>query len=148
MQIKSDLHSFDSIVKRNYWMVYPTLHTSYAIDEHNELQFNYSLRVNRPEADDLNPFPEYQNPLSLRAGNPYLKPEKVHSIEASYQWQKGSMTLLGTLYYRYVTNKLTPVTSYLDGNILLTTKENLNNGSSAGAELILNANIGSGQAST
>ena len=142
MQIKSDLHSFDSIVKRNYWMVYPTLHTSYAIDEHNELQFNYSLRVNRPEADDLNPFPEYQNPLSLRAGNPYLKPEKVHSIEASYQWQKGSMTLLGTLYYRYVTNKLTPVTRYLDGNVLLTTKENLNNGSSAGAELILNANIG------
>ncbi len=33
MQIKSHLHSLDSIVTNDYWMVYPTLHASYAIDE-------------------------------------------------------------------------------------------------------------------
>lgn len=142
MRIKSHLHSLDSIVTNDYWMMYPTLHVSYAIDERNELQLNYSLRVNRPEADDLNPFPEYQNPLSLRAGNPYLKPEKVYSIEAGYQWRKGGTTVLGTLYYRYVTHKLTAVTHYLPTGVLLTTKENLNNGSSAGAEFILNTAVG------
>lgn len=142
MRIKSHLHSLDSIVTNDYWMVYPTLHVSYAIDEWNELQLNYSLRVNRPEADDLNPFPEYQNPLTLKAGNPYLKPEKVHSIEAGYQWRKGGTTVLGTLYYRYVTHKLTTVTRYLPTGVLLTTKENLNNGSSAGAEFILNTAVG------
>ncbi|HJA87391.1 MAG TPA: TonB-dependent receptor [Candidatus Parabacteroides intestinavium] len=142
MRIKSHLHSLDSIVTNDYWMVYPTLHVSYAIDEWNELQLNYSLRVNRPEADDLNPFPEYQNPLSLRVGNPYLKPEKVHSVEAGYQWRKGGTTVLGTLYYRYVTHKLTAVTRYLPTGVLLTTKENLNNGSSAGAEFILNTAVG------
>lgn len=142
MRIKSHLHSLDSIVTNDYWMVYPTLHASYAIDERNELQLNYSLRVNRPEADDLNPFPEYQNPLSLRAGNPYLRPEKVHSVEAGYQWRKDGTTILGTLYYRYVTHKLTPVTRYLPTGVLLTTKENLNNGSSAGAEFILNTTVG------
>ena len=41
-----------------------------------------------------------------------------------------------------MTNKLTPVTRYLANNVLLTTKENLNNGSSAGAELVLDAEIG------
>jgi len=142
MQIKSHLHSLDSIVTNDYWMVYPTLHASYTIDEQNELQLNYSLRVNRPEADDLNPFPEYQNPMSIRAGNPYLKPEKVHSVEAGYQWRKGSTTILGTLYYHYVTHKLTTVARYLSGNVLLTTKENLNNGSSAGTEIILNTAVG------
>lgn len=142
MRIKSHLHSLDSIVTNNYWMVYPTLHVSYAIDERNELQLNYSLRVNRPEADDLNPFPEYQNPLTLKAGNPYLRPEKVHSIEVGYQWRKGGTTMLGTLYYRYVTHKLTAVTRYLPTGVLLTTKENLNNGSSAGAEFILNTAVG------
>lgn len=143
MQIKSQLFTLDSIVKNDYFMVYPTLHTSYAIDGHSELQLNYSLRVNRPEADDLNPFPEYQNPLTLKAGSPYLKPEKVHSLEAGYQWKKRSTTILGTLYYRYVTNKLTTITRYVDHNVLLTTKENLNNGSSAGAEIILDTEIGS-----
>lgn len=142
MRIKSHLHSLDSIVTNDYWMVYPTLHASYAIDEQNELQLNYSLRVNRPEADELNPFPEYQNPLSVKAGNPYLKPEKVHSVEAGYQWRKGNTTILGSLYYRYVTHKLTTIARYLPGNVLLTTKENLNNGSSAGAELILNTAVG------
>lgn len=141
-EIKSRLLGMDSIVNNNYFMIYPTLHTSYQLNENNELQFNYSLRVNRPEADDMNPFPEYQNPLSLKSGNPYLKPEKIHSIEAGYQWKKGVTTILGTLYYRYTTNKLTTVTKYLDNSVLQTTKENLNSGQSAGAEFILNTEIG------
>ncbi len=142
MQIKSQLFTLDSIVNNAYFMVYPTLHTSYAIDGHNELRLSYSLRVNRPEADDLNHFPEYQNPLTLKAGNPYLKPEKVHSLEAAYQWKKGATTILGTVYYRYVTNKLTTITRYVDGNVLLTTKENLDNSSAAGAEVMVGSEIG------
>lgn len=139
--IKSQLLSLDSIVKNNYFKVYPTLHTSYQLNENSEFQANYSLRINRPEGDDLNPFPEYQNPLTIKAGNPYLKPEKIHSVEAGYQWKKGSTTILGTLYYRYVFNKLTRVTKYLDHSILLTTKENLSSSQSAGAELILNTEL-------
>lgn len=142
MRIRSRLRGRDSTVSDNYLMAYPTLHASYAIDGHNELLLNYSLRVNRPEADDLNPFPEYQNPLTLRAGNPYLRPEKVHSVEAGWRWKRGGTTLLATLYYRYTANKLTELTRYLPGNVLLTTKENLNSGSSAGAEVIADAEIG------
>lgn len=100
MRITSRLYGLDSVVTTDYWMAYPTLHVSYAIDDRRELRLNYSLRVNRPEADALNPFPEYQNPLTLRVGNPYLKPEKIHSVEAGYQWKKGGTTILGTLYYR------------------------------------------------
>lgn len=142
MKIESRLFTLDSIAKNNYFMIYPTLHTSYKLNERNEIQLNYSLRVNRPDGEDMNPFPEYQNPLSLKAGNPYLKPEKIHSIEAGYQWKTTSTTILGALYYRYVTNKLTTVTKYIDNSILLTTKENLNSSSSAGMELILNTGFG------
>lgn len=141
-KIESRLLTLDSIAMNNYFMIYPTLHTTYKLNDQNELQLNYSLRVNRPQGGDMNPFPEYQNPLSLKAGNPYLKPEKIHSIETGYQWKRGNTTILGTLYYRYVTNKLTTVTKYLDNSILLTTKENLNSSSSAGIELILNTGLG------
>lgn len=142
MQIKSKLFSTGATVNNNYFMVYPTMHTSYKFDDNNELQLNYSLRVNRPSADDLNPFPEYQDPLSLKAGNPYLKPEKIHSVEFGYQWRSGVTTLLSTLYYHYTTNKLTTVVRYLDNSVLMTTKENLNSGSAAGLEMILNTQLG------
>lgn len=142
MQIKSHLFSLDSLVNSHYFMVYPTLHTAYLLNGNSELRLSYSLRMNRPEADELNPFPEYQNPLTLKAGNPYLKPEKIHSVEAGYQWRNGVTTILGTLYYRYVTNQLTTVTRYMSDNVLLTTTENLNNASSAGAEFIADTGIG------
>jgi len=142
MRIKSQLFTLDSVINNRYFTVYPTLHTSYAIDGRNELQLNYSFRVNRPEADELNPFPEYQNPLTLKAGNPYLKPERIHSIEMGYQWQNGITTVLTTLYYRYTTNKQTLISRYLNNNVMLLTTQNMDNASSAGAEVIVNSKIG------
>lgn len=121
---------------QHYASVYPTLHATYAVDRHNELMLSYSLRVNRPEGSDMNPFPERINPLSMQAGNPDLKPEKIHSIEAGWQWRKDEMTLLGTLYYRYLTNRITEVSRYIENGVLLTTKENMNSSQSAGAEVI------------
>lgn len=139
---RSELFSLDSVVNNNYFMVYPTLHTSYKINGHNELQLSYSLRVNRPEADNLNPFPEYQDSITLHAGNPYLKPEKIHSVELGYQWQQGATTILGTLYYRYITHKMTMIAQQLPNSAIQTTMANLNSGSSAGAELIFNTKLG------
>ena len=109
------------------------------MDETKELQLNYSLRVNRPEGSDLNPFAERINPLSLEAGNPNLKPEKIHSLELGWMWnnQKGT-SFLSTIYYRYLKNEITQVSKYIDDGVLLTTKENLNSSNSAGVELILN----------
>ena len=80
--IKSKLISTDTIIPNNYKNVFSTLHTSYKLNDNHELQLNYSARINRPEGDDLNPFPEYQDPLNVHSGNPYLKPEKIHSIES------------------------------------------------------------------
>lgn len=142
MQIKSLLVNQDSTMRQSYFTIYPSLHTAYTIDEHNEVQLNYSLRVNRPEADDMNPFPEYQNPLTVKAGNPDLKPEKIHSIEAGYQWRGGATTILATLYYRYTTNKITSLTHYTDNTILYKTKENMNGGAATGVELIMNTRLG------
>ena len=69
-------------------------------------------------------------------------PEKVHSLEAGYQWKNGGTIILGSLYYRYVTDKLTTVTRYVDNNVLLTTTENLDNSMAAGAEVIVDAEVG------
>lgn len=135
--ISNKLVSQGKNLSQNYANVYPTLHLSRSIGEGNELMLSYSLRVNRPEGSDMNPFAERINPLSLEAGNPDLKPEKIHSVETGWLLRtEGGASLMSSLYYRYITNQITTVSRYIDDGVLLTTKENLQSAQNAGVELI------------
>ncbi len=120
---------------RDYNRLYPSLHATWDLTAAQQLQLNYSHRVRRPEGDDLNPFPEYQDPFNLRAGNPRLLPEDIHAIEAGWQRRQGDTTLLATAYYRYRYHARTEVTRYIDSVTLLTTKENLGTSTASGLEL-------------
>ncbi len=140
--IKSKLLTLNQTVPNNYFLFYPTIHSSYKLNDHNELQLNYSLRVNRPEGDDLNPFPEYQDPYNVRMGNPNLMPEKIHSIEVGYQWKDDVTTLVATLFYRNAYNKMTTITKVLADDVVQTTKENMSSSQASGLELIANSAIG------
>ncbi|MBI4624038.1 MAG: TonB-dependent receptor [Verrucomicrobia bacterium] len=127
--------------KNDYNRFYPSLHLSYDLSGTRQLQLNYSHRVHRPDGDDLNPYPEYQDPFNLRAGNPRLVPEDIHSIEAGWQHKQDDTTYLATAYYRYRYHGMTDVTRYLDSTTLLTTKENLGTSHSAGLELGANTRL-------
>jgi outer membrane receptor protein involved in Fe transport len=136
--IKGRLVTKDSLINNDYFKVYPTLHLSYKL-KNSELQLNYSKRVHRAEGDDINPFPEYQDPRNLRAGNPKLKPEIIHSIEFGYKWQDKNFSFVPSLYYRYKLNGFTSVIIPVNDSTLLTTMQNLSNDKSAGLELIFSA---------
>ncbi|MBC7887517.1 MAG: TonB-dependent receptor [Ferruginibacter sp.] len=135
---KSNLLTKDSVIQNNYFQVYPTLHLAYQLSK-GELQLNYSRRVNRPDGDDLNPFTEIVDPLNLRAGNPKLLPEYIHSLEFGYQWKNKVFSFVPSIYYRYKYNGFTTVTKPINDSVLLTTRENLSNDRSAGLEFILSA---------
>ena len=139
--IKGTLVTKDSLISNQYFKIYPTLHLSYKLKK-GEVQLNYSRRVHRPEADDLNPFPEYQDPNNLRAGNPKLLPEVTHSVEFGYKWQDDHFSFVPSLYYRYKQNGFTTVTIRLNDSVLLTTQQNLSNDKSTGLELIFSAKVG------
>jgi len=140
--VKSDLVTGDSIISNDNFNLYPTLHLAYKFSELTELQLNYSRRVNRPEGDDLNPFPEYQDPRNLRSGNPRLKPEYINSIEFGWQWQNDNLTVVPSLFYRNRYNGFTTVIKALNDSTLLTTHENLSSDQSAGFEFVLAGNVG------
>jgi outer membrane receptor for ferrienterochelin and colicin len=107
-----------------------------------ELQLNYSRRANRPEGDDLNPFPEYQSLRNIRAGNPRLLPEFIHSVEFGVQWQNDNLTIVPSVFYRNKYNGLTRVTRQHPDSTLWTTMENLASDESAGFEMVVSGNIG------
>ncbi|MCX6238607.1 MAG: TonB-dependent receptor [Bacteroidia bacterium] len=135
--VKSHQITTDSVINNNYFRLYPSLHLSYNVDDAHELQLNYSHRIRRPEGDDMNPFPEYQDPYNLRIGNPRLKPEEIHSVEFGYQYKNKATTITSTVYYRYTYNGMTSITKYLNDSVLINTRFNLSKSSSAGFEFIV-----------
>ncbi len=139
--IKGDLVTKDSLISNEYFKLYPTIHLAYKL-KNGELQLNYSKRVNRPDGDELNPFPEYQDPRNLRAGNPKLLPEIIHSAEFGSQWRNENFSFVPSLYYRYKKNGFTDVLVKLNDTTFLSTIQNLSNDKSAGLELIFSAKAG------
>jgi outer membrane receptor protein involved in Fe transport len=126
----------------NYRRLYPSLHLSYNLSETGQLQLNYSHRIHRPESDDLNPFPEYQDPFNLRAGNPHLLPEDTNSLESGYQFKQDNTTYLAVAYYRQTYHAFTTITRYIDSVTLLTTHENLSTHRAGGLELAATRDLG------
>ncbi len=62
----------------------PSLSVSRKIGENDMFRLNYSRKVQRPQADWLNPFTDVADPRNIRTGNPDLKPEFVHKMELGY----------------------------------------------------------------
>lgn len=140
--IKTDQRAVGLKNTNDYIDVYPSVHLSYRITDAHQLQLSYSHRVNRPDGDDLNPFPQYDDPFDRHAGNPNLKPENTHSIEGGYQYENDGVSYLASLYVRQQNQGITDVTRYIDANTLLTTPENLATSRSAGLELGATRRIG------
>jgi len=140
--VTSHLVNTGATVPNDYNRVYPTLHLAWQVTDGHEVQLNYSHRVHRPEIDDLNPFPEYVDPFNLRAGNPLLKPEDTHSLEAGYGYQRKETSFTATVYHRQLYHGFTTVTRDLGGGVLLTTRENLAVSRASGLELTANGDLG------
>ena len=139
---ESQLVTTGQDIANNYSRVYPSLHLSYQLTDTKEWQLNYSHRIHRPESEDLNPFPEALDPFTLRAGNPHLQPEDVHSIETGYSYRENNTSLTATAYYRYTYHAFTILTTNLGNGVLLTTQENLSVARSSGLEMTANTDLG------
>lgn len=135
--IISKLITTGEVIPNHYFKVYPTLHFTYKLADNKELQLNYSRRVRRPEADELNPFAEYADPTNVRVGNPFLLPEIIHSVELGYQWGSDHFSVLPGIYYRYTYNRFTSITTALNDSVLVSRQQNLSNDKAFGADVIL-----------
>ncbi|MDP4291997.1 MAG: outer membrane beta-barrel family protein [Bacteroidota bacterium] len=139
---RANLVTKDSIINIKYPRLYPSLHLSYDLTKDQKLQLNYSHRIRRPQDEELNPFPEYQDLQNVRIGNPHLKPEDIHSVELGYQIKKKNIALISTLYYRYNYNGITSIVNDLGNGVLQSTLENLSKNQSSGLELIFSGTLG------
>jgi len=88
--------------------LFPSVFLSYKLENRQELQANFSRRVNRPNFFQLIPFTDRSDSLFITRGNPDLRPEFTSSFEVSYSKTYGkNNSFLASAYYKYTTDLIT-----------------------------------------
>ena len=125
--------------------LFPSVFLTQKLKEGQELQINYTRRMNRPLVFQLSPFLDFTDSLNLTQGNPYLRPEFTNSFEISYQkLYKGNNNLLLSIYYKNTTRMISMYTydSLLAGqHRIISSYLNANSGNNYGFEIIMRNTI-------
>lgn len=116
--------------------LFPALYFSKKLKSNQEVQLNFSRKINRPNFFQLMPFVMFADKQNYRIGNPQLKPEFKNIAEANYNkiFSKGSYLASG--YFRYEEQPITDVAypSEADPNVLVNTSINGDNSIRYGIE--------------
>ena len=141
--VQIDINQVTSAItdENSYTGLYPTLHLAYELSDSQQLTASYSRRIQRPGAQDLNPYVIFIDPFNLRAGNPDLDPQITDSFEAAWQFRANGSFYLLTAYWREARDGITDVVTDLGGGVFLTTRENLAESRSGGLEFVANGKL-------
>lgn len=122
--------------------LFPSVFLSRKAEKDQEIQLNYTRKINRPNFWQLYPFTDYSDSLNISRGNPDLRPEFTNSLEFSYQKNfKNRDNFIASVYYkrteglitRYQTRETLPTNGK---DILINTYLNAQSSYLAGVELI------------
>jgi outer membrane receptor protein involved in Fe transport len=88
--------------------LFPSIFLSQKLNKQQELNFNFSRRINRPNFFQLFPFTDYSDTLNLSRGNPNLVPEFTYSFEFSYTKTYGNNnSFIASAYYKFTDDLIT-----------------------------------------
>jgi len=101
----------DSFNRREFSQLFPSVSFSMPLTGPLGLALAYSYRIERPSYYDLNPFVSYLDPLTFEKGNPFLRPELVHSGQLSLTYEKQPFF---NLSYDYTSDVIADVTEQIN----------------------------------
>jgi outer membrane receptor protein involved in Fe transport len=88
--------------------LFPSVFLSQKLKKEQDLQLNYTRKINRPNFFQLYPFTDYSDSLNISRGNPDLRPEFTNSFELSYQKTfKNKDNFIASAYYKRTTGLIT-----------------------------------------
>ncbi len=134
--------SFDN----NYFSAFPSAFLTYKFNDLHMVRASYSKRINRPRVGGrfnmLNPISDRSDPLFRRVGNPYLKPEYVHSAELTYTLNTKWAMFSISPYYRRTVDVIRFIDEVDENGVTTVTFKNLDMTESWGGQAILTARLG------
>jgi outer membrane receptor protein involved in Fe transport len=80
---------------------FPSVFLTQKINDKQDIQLNYSRKINRPNFWQLIPYYDFSDPLNISVGNASLVPEFTNLLELSYDLNlKNGNNIIATAYYR------------------------------------------------
>ncbi len=122
-------------ISNDYFKLFPSVYLSYSLPNNNELQLNYTRRVDRPRGRMINSFRDYSDSTNISFGNPYLMPEMTSAFELNYIKNWDNHTLSSSLYYRFNNDDIERV-GYINNGVMESTYMNLTKEHDLGMELV------------
>ena len=107
----------NQVFKNSYpFSFFPSVFLTQKINDKQDMQLNYSRKINRPNFFQLIPYYDFSDSLNISRGNPNLVPEFTNLFELSYDINfKNGNNIIATAYYRQ-TNDLITRYQYRDKN--------------------------------
>lgn len=133
---QSFYYSYPSGFSNIFRSIFPGIYLSRKIGDANEVQLNFSRKINRPNFFQMMPFVMFADRYNYRIGNPSLAPEFVNMAELNYNYLKKNLNYLTSVYGKYTENVITNVAypNPNDPTILINTFMNGDNSYSYGWE--------------
>lgn len=73
----------DSLINKTFRNILPNARFQYNITRFKTFSLSYTTSTNQPSMSQLQPVPDNSNPLNIRNGNPDLKQEFNHAVQAN-----------------------------------------------------------------
>lgn len=148
---RTQLHSFyanaHQTINKGYNTFIPSIFLMKKIGETQVVKLNFTIRINRPDYGELNPFINTSDPKNISTGNPNLSPEIWDRYEVSYNKDLGKTgSFMITLFYRQSNGDIQPFVSYYSSlqvgdttynNVSVTTRQNIGIEENAGTNIYI-----------
>ena len=73
----------DSLISKRFQNLLPNARFQYNFTRFKNVSLTYNTNTNQPSMSQLQPVPDVSNPLNIREGNPDLKQEFNHNVQAN-----------------------------------------------------------------
>jgi hypothetical protein len=106
--------------------LFPSIYLSKKIDKKNEIQLNFSRKIQRPNFMQLMPVIQNNDRQNIRIGNPKLEPEFLNKTEFNYNKLFAAHNWLFSAYFELETNTIKPFAyqSTTDTSVIISTFTN------------------------
>lgn len=136
------IYQYNATVHNGYLGLFPTLFISHKLSTKQDINFNYSRRVNRPSFFQLIPYIDVSNPQDTSAGNPNLKPEYINAFELSFSQQYNKSDLfLASIYFQHTSDLIQRYRRFNPNGTTFTQNQNIATGKTFGVEFTNKINL-------
>jgi ferric enterobactin receptor len=125
----------------NYGNLIPSISLSRSLKKDQQIRLSYSQRIQRPQFFYLNPYVNQADSKNQYGGNPYLKPELTHSIEANYSVSIKQTSFNASFFLRQTNNAIESINTVDSSGVLKQIFQNVAQNSAYGVNLSANTKI-------